>query len=159
MVIFLILLFVPIILSGFVSVYEVNKVGSTAVDDSQRSLSRQAEANLMSLVNDKANETNNFFVSIESDTEVLMDFGNDVYNNPEKYHNGTNYPTYQYSQDTVLYLPSWGYVHTANDQRKGAWADWNQKVQTCPYLNSSVVTRARQDPVFAEWLRDVRPHV
>jgi tetratricopeptide (TPR) repeat protein len=154
MVIFLTLLFVPIILLGFVSVYEVNTVGNSAVDDSRESLSTQAEANLMSLVNDKATEANNFFESIQEDTAILMDFGNDVYNNPEEFHNGTNYPTFEYISKTVPYLPAWGQVSTAIDERNGAWADWGSRVQSCPYLNSSVVNRAANDPVFAEWLRD-----
>ena len=118
MVIFFILLFVPIITLGFVSVYEVNKVGSRAVNDSRDSLSDQAEKHLMNLVRDKANETNAFFESIESDTKILTDFGNDLYNNPENYHNGSNYPDYEYSSNTVSYLPSWGYVHTASDERR-----------------------------------------
>jgi len=154
MVIFFILLFVPIISLGFVSVYGVNRVGSTAVDDSRDSLSDQAEKHLMNLVRDKANETNNFFLSIEADTKILADFGNDVYNNPEKYHNGSNYPKNEYDRNTVSYLPSWGYVHTANDERNGAWADWESEVQTCPYLNSSVVQRAAEHPSFAKWLRE-----
>jgi tetratricopeptide (TPR) repeat protein len=154
MVIFLILLFIPIILLGFVSVYEVNKVGSQAVNDSRDSLSNQAEANLKNLVLDKANETNNFFMGIESDTRILMDFANDLYNDPEKYHNGSNYPLYEYKRNTVPYLPSWGYVHTANDERNGAWGDWDFRVQACPYLNSSVVNRAARDPDYAAWIRD-----
>jgi tetratricopeptide (TPR) repeat protein len=154
MVIFFILLFVPIITLGFVSVYEVNKVGSRAVNDSRDSLSDQAEKHLMNLVRDKANETNAFFESIESDTKILADFGNDLYNNPENYHNSSNYPEYEYSSNTVSFLPSWGYVHTASDERKGGWADWDAKVQVCPYLNSSVVQRAASNPTFAKWLRD-----
>jgi Mg-chelatase subunit ChlD/HAMP domain-containing protein len=153
MAIFMVLLFVPIILLGFISVVEVNEVGSQAVDDSRESLSNKAEKNLMALAKDKANETNNFFESIEVDTRVLMDFANDVYNNPENYHNGTNYPTYSYSDDTVSYLPDWGYVHTATDERQGAWSDWDSKVQTTPYLNSTVVKKAASDPEFAELLR------
>jgi len=153
MVIFLILLFIPIIMLGFVSVYEVNEVGNQAVTDSRDSLSDKAEKNLMALAFDKANETDNFFQGIEADTRILMDFANDVYNNPENYHNSTNYPTYSYSSNTVPYLPDWGYVHTANDERKGAWGDWDGKVQACPYLNSSVVKKAASDPAYARWLR------
>jgi Mg-chelatase subunit ChlD/HAMP domain-containing protein len=154
MAIFMVLLFIPIILLGFVSVYEVRDVGNQAVEDSRDSLSGKAEKHLMALAYDKANETNNFFESIEVDTRVLTDFANDVYNNPENYHNGTNYPTYRYSGNTVPYLPDWGYVHTANDERRGAWSDWDSKVQTTPYLNSSVVKMAETDPAYAKWLRD-----
>ena len=154
MVVFLILLFIPLLLLGVVSVAGVNKVGTTSVNDSRDALSDQAEANLMSLVKDKANETNTFFEGIKADTSILMDFANDIYNNPEKYHNGSNYPTYEYSHDTVQYLPAWGYVHTANDERKGGWSDWDMRVQTTPYLNSSVVSRAAQDSSYASWLRE-----
>jgi len=154
MVIFLILLFIPLIFLGVVSIIGVKEVGTTAVDDSRKSLSDQAEANLMSLVQDKANETSLFFGGIAADTSILMDYGNEVYNHPEKFHNASNYPDHHYDDKIVPYLPDWGYVHSANDERKGAWSDWDMKVQTTPYLNSSVVKRAAQDPVYAAWLKD-----
>ena len=154
MVIFLILLFIPLIFLGVVSVIGVKEVGTTAVDDSRKSLSEQAEANLMSLVRDKANETSLFFEGIAADTAILMDYGNEVYNHPEKFHNGSNYPDYHYDSSTASYLPDWGYVHSANDERKGAWGDWGRNVQTSAYLNSSVVKKASQDPDYAIWLRD-----
>jgi len=150
---FTIMALIPLVVIGFFTTLSINDLGDRSVEDSTSALIEQANSDLNTETSDKAIQAEQFFMDIEADGEFLMDFAYDVYNNPQKYE-VHGYPDYQYSQYTVPYLPAWGYVHQATDERGGAWADWESRVQACPYLNSSVVNRASQDLEFAEWLRN-----
>jgi hypothetical protein len=149
---FTVMALIPLLLLGFFTAISITDLGDKSVDDSTTALKTQANMDMTTQTEDKATQVEKFFDDIERDTRFLKDFANDLYNNPEKYDTEDKYPNYEYPSNTVSYLPSWGYVHTANDERKGAWADWDGRVQTCPYLNSSVVKRASQDQEFADWL-------
>ena len=150
---FIIMALIPLIVMGLVTFININSLGDQSVDDSTKALQEQAVADLTTQTNNRASQCDQFFLDIQQDTQFLMEFANDVYNNPHKYED-EDYPPYSYTENTVDYMPDWGYVHTANDQRRGGWADWDGKSQACPYLNSSVVSKAASDPVYAKWLRN-----
>jgi HAMP domain-containing protein len=144
---------IPLVVIGALTTLSIVDLGDKSVDDSTDALKTQANSDLLTQTSDKVVQVEQFFDDIEADTEFLMDFANDIYNNPDKYK-VNDYPDYQYTSDVVSYLPEWGYVHKTPDERFGAWGDWDFRVQACPYLNSSVVNRAASDPTFAQWLRE-----
>ena len=150
---FTIMALIPLLIIGFFTTLSINDLGDKSVDDSTSALISQANSDLTTQTGDRAIQVEQFFKDIEADCEYLKDFANDVYNNPEKYE-VKDYPDYKYPTNTVSYLPAWGYVHQANDERHGAWSDWDFRVQACPYLNSSVVNHAASDPEYAAWLRN-----
>jgi HAMP domain-containing protein len=150
---FTIMALIPLLIIGFFTTLSINDLGDQSVNDSTSALISQANSDLTTQTSDRAIQVEQFFKDIEADAKFLKDFAHDVYNNPEKYE-VEGYPNYQYSTNTVPYLPDWGYVHQANDERRGAWGDWDSRVQACPYLNSSVVNHAASDPQFATWLRN-----
>ena len=153
LVTFTVMALIPLVLLGFFTAFSITDLGDKSVDDSTSALKIQANSDMTTATQDQAIQTEQFFKDIEADTQFLKDFAYDVYNRPEKYE-VVGYPDYHYTHDTVPYLPDWGYVHTANDERKGAWSDWDLRVQACPYLNSSVVSRAAENPTYAKWLRN-----
>jgi HAMP domain-containing protein len=153
LVTFTVMALIPLLVIGFFTTLSITDLGDKSIEDSTEALRKQANSDLSTQTSDKAVQVEQFFMDVEDDCSFLMDFAYDVYNNPEKY-DVIGYPGSIYDQNSVPYLPDWGYVHTANDERNGAWADWDMKVQTCPYLNSSVVNRAATDPGYAVWLRN-----
>jgi HAMP domain-containing protein len=149
---FVIMALIPLIIMCAVTFININSLGDSSVEDSSDALRSQAITDLTTQTENRASQCDQFFFDIQQDAQMLTDFANDVYNHPGRYET-VGYPSFKYLENTVDYMPEWGYVQTANDQRKGAWADWDGKVQACPYLNSSVVSRAAQDPEYATWLR------
>jgi len=144
---------VPLLVLGVFTTMSISDLGEKSVDDSTSALQLQATSDLTAQTRDKAIQVEQFFTDIEEDAKMLTDFANDLYNDPERYEN-ERYPDHRYSEKTVDYLPDWGYVYESSDERNGAWSDWNGKVQACPYLNSSVVTKAAREPDYASWLND-----
>ena len=148
---------VPLLVLGIFTTMSINDLGERSVDDSTSALQHQATSDLTTQTRDKAIQVEQFFADIEADAKMLMDFANDLYNHPERYEND-RYPDFKYSgefsEKTVDHLPDWGYVYESNDERNGAWSDWDGKVQTCPYLNSSVVKRAAQESDYRSWLNN-----
>ena len=159
-IIIVVILLVPLLsISAYIAFHgigfsEKQKKEDQSSNDYEYSLSEDQIEILKSIARDKANEVDAFFINIINETNILTNFGNDIYNGNLKDFSVFTLPTYEYDENTVDYLPKWGYVHTAQDERNGAWSDWEGEVQTCPYLNSSVVKRASEDPEYAEWLRD-----
>jgi HAMP domain-containing protein len=149
---FVIMALIPLIIMCAVTFVNINSLGDSSVEDSSDALRTQAITDLTTQTENRASQCDQFFFDIQQDTQMLTNFANDLYNHPSRYET-VGYPSFKYFENTVEYMPEWGYVQTANDQRKGAWADWDSKVQACPYLNSSVVSRAEQDPAYATWLR------
>jgi len=150
---FTLMALIPLVVIGAFTTYSINDLGDKSIDDSTKALQTQANEDLMTRTTDRAVQVEQFFNDIEADGLMLTEFAADVYKHPERYEI-VSYPDFHYADSTVPYLPDWGYVHTANDERKGAWSDWEMNVQACPYLNSSVVKRAASDAVYAEWLRN-----
>ncbi len=150
---FTVMALIPLLIMGFFTAISITDLGGKSVEDSTDALKTQANTDLATQTEDKSVQVEQFFNHLEADGKFLKEFAYDVYNYPMKYE-VTRYPNYKYSSNTVPYLPAWGYVHTANDERMGAWADWDDRVQACPYLNSSVVKHAAENPVFARWLRN-----
>jgi methyl-accepting chemotaxis protein len=150
---FTIMALIPLVLIGAFTTYSINDLGDKSIEDSSNALRTQANEDLLTRTSDRAVQVEQFFNDIEADGLMLTEFASDVYNNPKRYA-VSGYPDFHYGSDTVPYLPDWGYIHTASDERQGAWGDWGLNVQASPYLNSTVVNRAAADPVYAAELRD-----
>ena len=148
---FVVLSLVPLLTLGSIAGYQMNTVGNRSVSDSTHALSAQAELHLIRIAGDKAAYSNEFFVNIMNDAEELQAYANDVFTNREKF-GAPAYPAYKYPSNLALNLPAYGYKNTASGAIAGAWADWEGKLVSSPYLNRSVVARAEAEPVYGAWV-------
>jgi len=80
---FTIMALIPLLIIGAFTTLSINDLGDKSVDDSTAALKTQANNDLNTQTTDKAVQVEQFFKDIEADTTFLMEFANDVYNNPE----------------------------------------------------------------------------
>lgn len=150
---FVVLLLVPMSILGGISYFGIKKVGTTATDGGVSALEGQQTAHLLAVSGDQAGSTDVFLRGIRSDTESLQRYAQDLWTNRADFGEGA-YPSFQYTGKPLSpALPAYGYINQSAGEGKGAWADWDHKLQSSPYLNSSAVRQAETDPVYASWLR------
>ena len=148
---FVVLSLIPLLFLGSIAGYEMNLVGKRSVDESSMALSEQAEVHIQAIAGDKASYSNNFFVGIMSDTEMLQAYANDVFANRERFGSPA-YPPQVYSQNLAPNLPVYGYKNVSAGVGGGAWADWDHKLPSSPYLNKSIVAEAAANPAVGAYV-------